>query len=128
MVSQVLVDAWSYWAESRSPEEFMDHSRAQGYSTIGAAADGYVVELTGLHQEWAGLNAEELEEIRDLMMSYLHAQEAGEFILRVRWSWKGRDVPGNIPIDGTPDGVPAERWCEPEVLTFVLKRRRCRSS
>jgi hypothetical protein len=32
----------------------------------------YVVEIPGLAREWAGLNAKELEEIRDLLMAYLH--------------------------------------------------------
>jgi hypothetical protein len=49
----------------------MDHSRAHGHPTIGAATDAYVVDITGMHREWAGLNAEELEDIRDVLMSYL---------------------------------------------------------
>jgi hypothetical protein len=49
----------------------MDHSRAHGNTAIGAATDAYVVEITGVHREWAGLNAEALEEIRDVLMSYL---------------------------------------------------------
>jgi hypothetical protein len=49
----------------------MDSSRAAGHPTIGAAVDAYVLEIPGLDRAWAGLNAEELEEIRDMRMSYL---------------------------------------------------------
>jgi hypothetical protein len=50
----------------------MDISQAQAKATIGAAVDAYVVELSGMSHEWAGLTAEELEDIRDLLLSYLH--------------------------------------------------------
>jgi hypothetical protein len=53
-------------------QEFMDRSRAEGHATVGAAVDAYVVEIPGMSREWAGLNAEELEDIRDLLMSSLH--------------------------------------------------------
>jgi len=47
----------------------MDLSRTQGHPTISSAVDAYVVESPGLDRAWAGLNTEELEEIRDLLMS-----------------------------------------------------------
>jgi hypothetical protein len=50
----------------------MNLSRAQGHPTIGAAVDAYVVEIPGMAREWAGLHAEELEDIRDVLMSFLH--------------------------------------------------------
>jgi hypothetical protein len=71
MVHQNLVKEWVYWTDDLTAQEFMDLSRAQGHPTIGAAVDAYVVEIPGLDRAWAGLNAEELEEIRDLLMSYL---------------------------------------------------------
>jgi hypothetical protein len=71
MVLPGIVEAWNHWTDFSDPQNFMDQSRAHGYETIGAAVDAYVVEMTGMHREWAGLNAEELEEIRDVLMSYL---------------------------------------------------------
>ena len=35
------------------------------------AVDAYVVEIPGLDPAWAEMNAEELEDIRDVLMSYL---------------------------------------------------------
>jgi hypothetical protein len=57
----------------------MDRSRAQGHATIDAAVDAYVVEIPGLDRAWARLNAEELEEIRDVVMSYLHLTRGVEW-------------------------------------------------
>jgi hypothetical protein len=57
----------------------MNCSRAEGYPTFGAAVDAYVVEITGLDPAWAGLNAEELEEIRDALMSYLFLTQVAEW-------------------------------------------------
>jgi len=71
MAHQDLVKEWVYWTDDLTAQEFMDRSRADGHPTIGAAVDAYVVEITGLDPAWAGLNAEELEEIRDVLMSYL---------------------------------------------------------
>ncbi len=71
MIHQNLVKDWVYWTDDLTAQEFMDRSRSVGHSTIGAAVDAYVVEIPGLDPAWAGLNAEELEEIRDLLMSYL---------------------------------------------------------
>ena len=71
MAHQDLVKEWVYWTDDLTAQEFMDRSRAQGHPTIGSAVDAYVVEIPGLDRAWAGLNAEELEEIRDVLMSYL---------------------------------------------------------
>ena len=71
MVLPGIIEAWNSWTDFTDPQDFMDRSSARGHATIGAAVDAYVVEITGLHREWAGLNAEELEEIRDVLMSYL---------------------------------------------------------
>jgi hypothetical protein len=77
MVLSGLVDEWNEWNEWNEwtdlcdPQEFMNLSRAQGHATIGAAMDAYVVEIPELDRAWAGLNAEELEEIRAVLMSYL---------------------------------------------------------
>jgi hypothetical protein len=71
MVLSGLIAAWNHWTDCSDPQDVMDHNRAHSHTTIGAATDAYVVEITGLHREWAGLNAEELEEIRDVLMSYL---------------------------------------------------------
>jgi hypothetical protein len=80
MAHQDLVKDWVYWTDDLTAQEFMDRSRAQGHPTIGAAVDGYVVEIPGLHRAWAGLNAKALEEIRDVLMSYL-------FLIRnVEWT------------------------------------------
>ena len=68
------------WTDCTDPQDFMDQGRAHGHATIGAAVDAYVVELTGMHRAWAGLNAEELEEIRDILMSYLSLTR------RIAWS------------------------------------------
>jgi hypothetical protein len=79
MVLPGIVDEWNYWTEACDPQEFMNLSRAQGHPTIGAAVDAYVVEIPGLDRGWAGLNAEELEEIRDALMSYLHLTRGVEW-------------------------------------------------
>jgi hypothetical protein len=50
----------------------MNLTRTQGHLTIGAVVDVYEVEIQGLDHAWAGLNAEELEEVRDALMSFLH--------------------------------------------------------
>ena len=71
MVLPGIVDEWNYWTDACGPQEFMHLSRAQGHPTIGAAVDAYMVEIPGLDRAWAGLNAEELEEIRDTLMPYL---------------------------------------------------------
>jgi hypothetical protein len=70
MAHQDLVKEWVYWTDDLTVQEFMDRSRAQGHATIGAAVDAYLVEIPGLDRMWAGLNAEELEEIRDVLMMY----------------------------------------------------------
>jgi hypothetical protein len=57
----------------------MNLSRAQGYPTIEAAVDADVVEIPGLDRAWARLNAEELEEIRDVLMSYLFLTRGKEW-------------------------------------------------
>jgi hypothetical protein len=72
MAHQDLVKTWVYWTDDLTAQEFMDTRRAEGHATIGAAVDACVVEIPGLDRAWAGLNAEELEEIRDVLMSYLH--------------------------------------------------------
>jgi len=51
----------------------------RGHPTIGAAVDAPVVEIPGLDRAWAGLNAEELEEIRDVLMSYLFLTRGTEW-------------------------------------------------
>ena len=71
MVPPGIVDKWTYWTDSCGPQEFMNLSRAQRHPAIGAVVDAYVVEIPGLDRAWAGLNAEDLEEIRDVLMSYL---------------------------------------------------------
>ncbi len=71
MAHQDLVKEWVYWTGNLTAQEFMDRSRAEGHPTVGSAVDAYVVEIPGLDRAWAGLNAEELEEIRDVLMSYL---------------------------------------------------------
>jgi hypothetical protein len=58
----------------------MDRSRVEGHATIGAAVDAYVVEIPGLDRAWAGLNAEELEEIRDVLMPYLFLTRGVEWM------------------------------------------------
>jgi len=68
---QDLIKDWVYWTDDLTAQEFMDRGRSDGHPTIGAAVDAYVVEIPGLDRAWAGLNAEELEEIRDVLMSYL---------------------------------------------------------
>ena len=81
MVLPGIVEAWNHWTDFSDPQDFMGQTRAHVYETIGAAVDAHVVEMTGMHREWAGLNAEELEEIRDVLMSYL-------FLTRgIEWSW-----------------------------------------
>jgi hypothetical protein len=55
------------------------YRRAQGHPTIGAAVDAYVVEIPGMWREWAGLNAEELEEIWGALMAYLHLTRGVEW-------------------------------------------------
>jgi hypothetical protein len=49
-----MVDAWNYWTDACDPQEFMTLSRAQGYPTIGAAVDAYVVEIPGLDRDGLG--------------------------------------------------------------------------
>ena len=71
MVRQGIVDAWTDLTNFCDAQEFMDSSRAQRHGTIGEAVDAYVVEIPGMCREWAGLNAEQLAGIRDLLMSYL---------------------------------------------------------
>jgi hypothetical protein len=71
MAHQHLVKEWVYWTDDLTAQEFMDRSRAEGHATIGAAVDTYMVEIPGHDRAWAELNAEELEEIRDVLMSYL---------------------------------------------------------
>jgi hypothetical protein len=73
MVRQEIIDAWDYWTNDCPAQEFMDIGRAQGLPTTGAAVDAYVVEIPGPGAGVAGLNAEELEEIRVVLMSYLHS-------------------------------------------------------
>jgi hypothetical protein len=68
MVLPGIVDEWNYWTDGCDPQEFMNLSRAQGHSTIGAAVDAFVVAIPGRDHAWAGLNAEELEEIRDVLV------------------------------------------------------------
>jgi hypothetical protein len=65
------VDAWNYWTDARGPQEVMDLNRAHGHPTIGTAVDALVVEIPWLDRAWAWLNAEELEEIRNVLMSSL---------------------------------------------------------
>ena len=80
MVLPGIVNAWNGWTDFTNPQDFMNRSRDYGHATIGEAVDAYVVEIMGMHSEWAGLNAEELEEIRNVLMSYL-------FLTRgVKWS------------------------------------------
>jgi hypothetical protein len=71
MVLPGIVDAWSCWTDDLTSQEFMNLSRAKGYPTIGSAVAAYVVKIPGIDRVWAGLNAEELEEMRDVLMSYL---------------------------------------------------------
>jgi hypothetical protein len=79
MVRQGIVDAWNYWTNSRTAQQFMDTGRARGRETIGAAVDAHVVEIPGMRRDWAELNAEELEDIRDVLMSYLHLTRGVEW-------------------------------------------------
>jgi hypothetical protein len=79
MVLPGIVDEWNYWTDACDPQEFMNLSRAQGHPTIGAAVDAYVVEVPGLDRAWVGLNAEELEGIRDSLMSYLFLTRGAEW-------------------------------------------------
>jgi hypothetical protein len=71
MVLAGITHAWNHWTDFADPQDFMNSHRALGQGTIGAAVDAHVVEITGMHHEWAGLNAAELEEIRNALMSYL---------------------------------------------------------
>ncbi len=79
MVNQAFRDAWNTWTDNCSPQEFMNLGRATGHSTIGAAVDAYVIDIQSIHPEWAGLNAEELEDIRDVLMSYLFVTRSIEW-------------------------------------------------
>lgn len=63
MMRRACSPAIAYW---RNIWRWISHTRISGRATISAAVDGYVVEIPGLRSEWAGLNAEELEDIRDL--------------------------------------------------------------
>jgi hypothetical protein len=89
MVLPGIVDEWNYWTDACDPQEFMNLSRAQGHPTIGAAVDAYVVEIPGLDRAWAALNAEELEEIRDMLMSYLFLARSVEwrYLLDAGMTW-----------------------------------------
>jgi hypothetical protein len=79
MAHQDLVKEWVYWTDDLMAQEFMERSRAEGHPTLGAAVDADVVEIPGPDRTWAGLNAEELEEIRDLLMSYLFLTRGAEW-------------------------------------------------
>ena len=79
MVLPGIVEEWNYWTDFSNPQRFMDDYRACGRGTIGAAVDAYVVAIPGLDPVWAGLNAEGLEEIRNLLMSYLHLTRGVEW-------------------------------------------------
>jgi hypothetical protein len=79
MSHQDWVKEWVYWTDDLTAQEFMDRSRAQGHPTIGAAVDAYVVEIPGIDHSWARLNAEELEEIRDSLISYLFLTHGTEW-------------------------------------------------
>jgi len=79
MAHQDLLKEWAYWMDDLTAQEFMDRSRAAGHPTIGAAVGVYVVEIPGLDRAWAGHNAEELEEIRDTLMSYLFLTRGEEW-------------------------------------------------
>src|SRR5262249_10763561 len=68
MVLPGIIEEWNYWTDCTDPRDFMDQARARDRTTIGAAVDAYIVEIIGVHHEWAGLNAEELEEIRHMLM------------------------------------------------------------
>jgi hypothetical protein len=81
MVRKGIIDAWDDWTNFCPAQEFMDTGRAQGHPTIGAAVDAYFVEIPGMWREWAGLNADELEEIRGVLMSYFHLTRG------IDWSW-----------------------------------------
>ena len=71
MARQDVVKEWVYWTDDRTAQEFMDHGRADWHPTIGAAVDAYVVEIPGWDCAWAGLTSEDLEEIRDVLLSSL---------------------------------------------------------
>lgn len=79
MARQGIADAWNYWTGACAAQTFLDIGRAHGDETIGAAVDAFVVELPGVRREWAGLDAEELEDIRDVLMSYLHLTRGVEW-------------------------------------------------
>jgi hypothetical protein len=79
MVRRGIVDAWEYWTNDRPAQGCMDTGRAQGHPTIGAAVDAYVVEIQGMWHAWAGLDAEELEEVRDVLMANLHLTRGVEW-------------------------------------------------
>jgi hypothetical protein len=78
----------------------MDHSRAHGHTTIGATTDAYVVEITSMRREWAGLNAEELEEIRDVLISYLipHAKRCRDLTVSAIAPTRTMPVPRRSPV------------------------------
>lgn len=79
MVAQGISDAWMYWTNGKAAQRFMDDSRIQGHTTIGAAVDAYVVRISEISPDWAGLTVGELEEVRDVLMSYLHLTRGVEW-------------------------------------------------
>jgi hypothetical protein len=75
-----LLVAWNYWTDFSEPQDFMERGRAHGHTTIDAAVDAYVVEITGVHCKWVALDAEELEEIGDVLMSSLFAEQGASHL------------------------------------------------
>lgn len=71
---------WNNWIVNCSLQEFVNIGHATGHPTIGAAVGIYVVDIQGIHLEWAELNAEELEDIRDVLMSYLFVIRGGMWV------------------------------------------------
>jgi hypothetical protein len=49
----------------------MNLNRVHGHPTTGSAVDAYVVDIPGMNRAWAGLNAEQWEEIRPVLMARL---------------------------------------------------------
>jgi hypothetical protein len=79
MAHQDVVTNWAYWTDDLTTQAFMNLRRVQGHLTIGAAVDAYAVENPGLDRAWAGLNAEDVEEIRDVLMPYLFLTRGAEW-------------------------------------------------
>ena len=76
MVGSGIEDAWNHWTDFPKLAGVYGHEPgAGGHETIGSAVDAYVVAIPGLRRDWADLNAEELEDIRDVLMSYLHLKQ-----------------------------------------------------